>query len=554
MNGTGAPSPNYMAQIASTLGGAPPPGPVMLGGGPAPAGPLPLAVPPPPPPSVPGLPPPPNDPMMSKAPPLANFASTPAPMPPPPPPGPPAPPAPPPSYLHQVRAAGVGIQPAHETELRGPHLLAAQAQRNEAMQGAVDAVNERSQQTAAGDFAVALDQERKAGIREDAANYSAAERQQEMMDRQDDFDQSVKAMADLGTQKPHDFFAKENTGSTIAAMVALIAGGLAQAKGAATNSGVDAIKGLIDRDARAQEIAYNAAKDRANAKQSAFGMAMNKYNNIDAARAATRAAMLDTAQAQLNQQAALWKGTDAANHATIATAALQDERMLQIQQGINFAPARAVAQGPTWQDADGITYNEAQVRELKKEMRGQEHDIHKIGAQTAGDVIKGAATADAKHSDKTDEGARFIAQQLQTAGIPQARASAERALQALRKDPGGKLEAFDRSITPSALANAVHSESSNAREQEFNAFKNSAMKTIFGNVTASEEGRADKQFGFDSDPASRERAIAAVQNQLDSMEKGIRAGVPIETQQEYSRRKLNAEGAPPVAPPGAKPR
>ncbi|MES2338892.1 MAG: hypothetical protein V4537_12420 [Pseudomonadota bacterium] len=395
-------APDYGALIGSTLGGTPPPAaPIMLGGKPINVAP-PLEAGPPPAPM--GPPPPP-----------ASAQPVPGPA-----PGPDAIPERPQPYLHQVYGGGAVNVPAKETELRGPTLKAAQVDRNAAFAGAAQAVTERAQETAAGDFAIALEQERKAGIREDAANYTANERAQEMEQRQADFDQSVKAMGEAGTVDPSRFFSSAGTGQKIAMMVSLLVGGLAEAKGA-KNTGAEAIKAVAANDVKAQEFAYNATRDQANAKQTAFSMAMQKYNNVDAARAAARAASMDVLTAQLAKQAALWKGTEAENRATIAIADLQNDRMNQIQQGVAFAPGRQVAVGPSWVDADGIHYNEQQVRDLKKEERGQEHDIRKIGAQTAGDVIKEGAKVD-KTAAKEE---RALSVQLPNGDVVKARDSTQ---------------------------------------------------------------------------------------------------------------------------------
>lgn len=379
MNGN-APSPDYMAQIASTFGGAPPPGPIMLGG--PPMAPPPVAAVPPPDPGMSVMPPP--------GPPPMNLASTPAP---PPPPVAPAPPPGPRPFLQQVHGAGAVAVPAKETELRGPTLRGAQGERNAAFEGAVKAVTERSQETAAGDFAVALEQERRAGIQEDAANYTAAERSDEMAMRQADFDQSVKAMGEAGTIDNSRFFSSAGAGQKIAMMAALLVGGLAEAKGA-RNTGAEAIKAIAANDVKAQEFAYNATRDTANAKQTAFSMAMQKFNNADAARAAARAASMDVISAQVAKQAALWKGTDAANRAEMALAALQDERMQQVAQGVAFTPARTVGVGAQFRGADGLMYSEQEAKGLSKEMRGQGFELEKQGAGIAGQMMVEGAKVD----------------------------------------------------------------------------------------------------------------------------------------------------------------
>jgi len=344
----------------------------------------------------------------SLSPPALPAGPPPAPAgPPPPPPGPaPEPPQaafhPRPFPLVQARGAGVVNVPAHETELRGPTLRAAQGARNAAVEGAIQAVQERNEQTGAADFALALEQERKAKIREDAANYSAAERAEEMAERQADFDKSVKALSSMHVDPARFYAGGETTGSKVAAAVKLMlsmgigaAGGYLGGKTGTPNQGLQAINDIIARDIRAQEFSFQAARDTVHAKQTAFSMAMQKYNNVDAARAAARAAALDAAQSQIQQQAAMWKTADAQNRATMALAALQDEKVNQIQQGIAFMPARQVAAGPVWVDPEtGISYNEAQARELSKDVRGQRFEEDKQSRGVAGQLLVEGAKAD----------------------------------------------------------------------------------------------------------------------------------------------------------------
>ncbi len=316
------------------------------------------------------------------------------------------------------------------------------------------------------------------------------------------------------------------------------------------NSGLDAVNQMIDRDIKAQEFAYNASRDTVNAKQTAFSMAMQKYQNVDAARAAARAAALDVAVSQAGAQAALWKGTESANRANMAAAELSQDRANQIAQGVAFVQPRTAAASYV-DPRTGLTYTDQEAKGLVKTMDEHAFEERKQGTGIAGQIMVEGSKAGQKDQDKTDEGTRFIAEKLQAAGVPQARAAADAAEAALNKSPGGKLEAVDRAIMPDSVSNAVHSHDSNAREQAYNNFKNAAMKAIFGNVTASEEARAEKQFGMANDPASRLRAIEMAKGMLDSIEKNARAGTTPKVQEEYSRRRSTAEGRPPDAPKGS---
>lgn len=389
---TAPPAPvDYAAQAGQALGMGPPqaaPAPVTLGGRPLPPD-APAAGPPPPPGAQIPL-----DGGMSKMPPPEPARSE------APPPPPAARPTGPQFPLMRSGAAGVVNVPAKETEMRGPTLLRAQDDAAEAVRGAVDAVNERSATTAAVEFAQTLDQQRRAQAREDAMNYSANERQDELEQRQNDFDQSVQALSKMSVD-PDRFWASRSTGQKVAGVVSLFLGGFLQGMRGGPNAGLDMLNQYIDRDIEAQKFAYGAARDTAQQQQTAFGMAMQKYGNVDAAKAAARAAALDSVQAQLGQQAAMWKSADAANRAQMAMAELAQLRMQQIQQGVAFMPARQVAVGPTWTDPNtGLSYNDAQAREFAKEVRGQEHDLNKGAQGIGGDILKEGYKAQAAAAAK----------------------------------------------------------------------------------------------------------------------------------------------------------
>lgn len=538
------PSPNYVAMLNASLpqpaasqAPLPEPAPVAppfgsFSGAPVPSPELPPAGPPAP---------PPTGPLMSVMPP-AGPSMTPGPAPPPRGPGPSQP------FLQRIAS---GVAPAKSTELRGPELRGAQEHRNAAFEGAVQAVTERSQQTAAGDFAVALEQQRKAQIHEDAANYSVAERGAEMEQRQMDFDQSVKALSKQ-SMDPDRYWANASVGRKIAIMLSAGAAGFVQGRTGhgGGNIGIDTAMKLADADLKAQEFGYNAARDTVNAKQTAFSMAMQKYNNADAARAAARASMMETLQAQLGQQAALWKGTDAANRAQMAIASLQDEKMQQIAQGIMFTPAHATAGGFV-DPRTGITYSNKEAQGVVKDMDERHAKSDEQDKGIAGQLLVEHAKEGSKKDDKIDTETRAISSQLQQAGVPLARANAELALRALNKSEGGRGEAALRAMLPGTADRAVMGDDANAREDAYNDFVNAAIKATAGNATASEEVRVVRSMGSTGDPKARVRAIGRVLNALAEVEKGAKAGASPEAQAEYDRRRDLAKGAPDAAPEGA---
>ena len=390
---SGPASPDYTAQIASTFGGAPPAGPVMLGG--SPMMPPPVAAPPPPPdPGMSVMPPP--------APPPMSLAS--APPPPAPAPAPHAAPGPeaPRSFLQRVHGAGSYTAPAHDTEMRSAPLLKAETVSNLAHEEAAIANNLRIQDAVIDEKLMFQAQADAALARQDAQEQAAAVHADQMKQRTADFDASVKALSAQSID-PGRYWASAGTGQKVFALISAAVGGFVSGSSGARNPGLDMINLAIDRDIKAQEMAYQATRDTMNAKQTAFSMAMNKYGDENAARAAVRASALDVVHTQLGQQAALWKGTEAANRANDAAARVADARMEQVRQGVVHTAPKTVSYGAAFLGADGLTYNEDQGRKVSAEMRGQEHELRKQGEGVAGQLLveqaKGGAKADATAKD-----------------------------------------------------------------------------------------------------------------------------------------------------------
>lgn len=285
-----------------------------------------------------------------------------------------------------LRPGSGAIIPAHEVERRGPTLRAAQGAANEATAGAINDVRDRSVETAGVAYDMARAQAAQGYAREDAAMASAAERDQELQQRQADFDQTVRQMS-RASLDPDRFWASRSTGQRISALVSITLGGFLQGVRGGPNPGMDIINNAIERDLRAQEFAYHATRDTAAAKQTAFSMAMQKYQNVDAARAAARASALDAVQAQMGQEAALWKGTDSANHASIAMAQLQQDKANQIAQGIAYVqPAQAPRQ--FFDRKTGLLYSESEMKAREATSEGQAFEMRKIGAQTEGKLAE----------------------------------------------------------------------------------------------------------------------------------------------------------------------
>ena len=292
-------------------------------------------------------------------------------------------------HAFDLQLQGGGAVPAHEMDLRGPSLTTAQNERQATYANTIGTVAGRNAQAANDEAQMYVSQERAARLREAAYQQSIAEQEEELQARQDDFDQTARQMARLGQVDHGRFWASRSTGQKIAGAIEVMLAGFLGAP--------SMVMKRIDDDVRAQEFAYNAARDQANARQTAFGAAMAKYGNINAARAMARVASLDVVSAQLGQIAAMNKGNDTGNRALEALAQLSNDRMLMIQQGIKFVPAQAGQRYFINPNAPGVIYNNKEAQEY----HAKNMDRREARAQKAAD-IGGQLTVQNNKYDRED--------------------------------------------------------------------------------------------------------------------------------------------------------
>jgi hypothetical protein len=336
------------------------------------------------------------EPVMSQAPPEMPPVGPPLPPAPigPPPPPPPAPDvnaqqAPPPDMLESTQPRefplvqmGGGVIPEHEADLRGPTVKAAQGAYLGAENQAVGDITQRTQDQAQTEYDYGLQQEREARARQAGIERAQAEHQQELADLQADFSQSVQALSQAAVD-PNRFWATRTSGQRTMALVGLALGGF----GGGPNPAMEIIGQAIDRDINAQMQSYQLKKDVAQGKQTAFAMAMQKYQNEDAARAMARASALDVVAAQAAQVAALNKGTETANRADQMLTQIQQEKRAIAEQWVKFVPQQYA--GPSFVNPKtGVTYNMNQARELEKELRGYGSKREEIGLTSMGKLAE----------------------------------------------------------------------------------------------------------------------------------------------------------------------
>lgn len=373
-----APPPEYdpatMGPITG-VAGVPPAVPVA----PIPKGPPPGAAPPPPPPGA----------NMSVAPTMVseeNMSRMPAPQ-------VPVPEAAPPPMGLLVPGARSG---AREVNVFGPTQWQALRSANDATGEAANQIAQRSGQLAVDEEAVAYDQERRAQARYDAIQAAEAEHAEELRQRHADFDATVKQLGELQQSQ-----AKTTKQSNDAGMLLGIFGGLVGMLGgpqAAYMVGpvLGAMNKRIEQKVAAEEFAYRAGVDKAKNQQTSFGMAMEKWQNLDAARAAARGASLDVAQAQLMRMRAKETNVNAQNHLDEAIAKLQQQKADQILQGMRYVQAQAsgpkyvamVGGAPVVMNSKEYVEHVKSGGEMALKVRGQDIEAGKAGAQHQGRFVR----------------------------------------------------------------------------------------------------------------------------------------------------------------------
>jgi hypothetical protein len=300
-----------------------------------------------------------------------------------------------------IRAGGGVVRtPEREMDLRGPTLRGAQGDAAGAQLTASDRIAERNQQAAAVEYDMALQQQREAQARQQAMEKAAAERDAEMQDRIADFDTSTKALSQ-SAMDPDRFWSSRSTGQKVAGLISVALGGFLQGTRGGSNPGLDMLNQAIDRDMKAQEFEYFSRKNQAEGKQTAFAMAMQKYQNVDAAKSMARAASLDAMAGQVGQMRAMYAGTDAANRADATIAQLMDRRKEEIQQGIRFLPSQTVQQGPVFIDPrTGVQYTNKEAQGFSKDFDAAENKRGEIALNTAGSILTEGAKAEAAGKEK----------------------------------------------------------------------------------------------------------------------------------------------------------
>lgn len=239
-------------------------------------------------------------------------------------------------------ASGGGMVPAREQTRLGPTQWAALSAANEAQGQAIGDMAANNAAQSARDEDVYLRHALDARAREDAAAQVALVREDELRMRASDFDRHARALSQEKIDSGR-VWASKSTPQKVATFISIALGGFLSGARGGDNVAWQRVNEEIERDVKAQELTYHMKRAGVEAAQTAYGMALQRYQSADAARAFARVSAMDAVAAEVQRQAAQKGGTDAANRAASALAEMQQARADQIMKGIAYIPSQYVA-------------------------------------------------------------------------------------------------------------------------------------------------------------------------------------------------------------------
>lgn len=180
------------------------------------------------------------------------------------------------------------------------------------------------------------------------------------------------------TENPRGYEDSRGTFGTIRDVLGGILGGALQGLQGGSNQYLDLIGKRIDRDIAAQRTAITQKKDAATAHRSLYGMALQRFGNENAAEAATHAAYLEGAEADLRKQAiasndadVIRRGFEAAAQINLQKQEWQARLVAQQQAAAGAAAAAKAAQAERDREF-GLKEYEAQTKRLEANGKGGE--------------------------------------------------------------------------------------------------------------------------------------------------------------------------------------
>lgn len=206
-----------------------------------------------------------------------------------------------------------GGSPAREVSTRGPKQEALLDRSFEHPLIANEQIRDRNTEMAGREAEMYEQQAAQALERQAAFERQAQRRAQEMQMLQADYQQTIGELSRFKLDN-NRVWNNTSTLDKIGATLLAIIGGVAAGPGG-NNIVLQSINGTIQEDVDNQKRAYEQGLELAKGQQSAFGMAMHRYQSEDAAYHAALAAGQEAVAAKINGMKAHWKGAQSQNEA-----------------------------------------------------------------------------------------------------------------------------------------------------------------------------------------------------------------------------------------------
>jgi len=427
----------------------------------------------------------------------------------------------------QAMAYTTGGAPAREVSRYGAKQWGAIHHARDVGEMANQAIVNRQVEQAAVEEAVSFQQAEKALEATEAIKGSQLARQQEADRRLQEMDRTVTEMSKQALD-PNRFWASRTTGQKIMLTIGLGLSGWSTGH----NQVREDINQAVARDIEAQRYQHEAkGAKKFEAQKGAYGAFLEKYQSADAAQNLAMASSLQAVAAQTRQMAAQQKSVDAQNKGAEFAARLEEQARDFMLTGYQYVQAQgAQRRYRVMRMGVPVDMTESQFAKYASEREG-------AGDAAAMKLLDVGSKGGADAEKRIDEGAKYIADKLQGADVPAARAAAENALKSLQASRPGYAERAARAVVGDRTGNFVGGGPAEERQQALATFRNRVMKVIAGNVTESEEKRIMAGLQGTGSPEEQMNGIRHALEQLDSIEKNVYAGAPPESQRLYQQRR-----------------
>lgn len=424
-----------------------------------------------------------------------------------------------------------GVTPGHEVATMGPKAIAAYEHATQTQQDATKEIANIQQSAAAHQAATA--QVAKDDAEKEIARGQAMQVEQNRVAKEK---ADAVQQASAGLDKPIESYWSDKSAGTkvilgLAAGLGQLGAGLAGKGGA--NPVMAMIQNEMDQDLKTKQMNFQRGIAKKDAAQQDFNNTVHRIG-LAPASDVIQAAMKSKLAATAMQEAAVTKNQDvAANAVQMAATLTADADKHRANAELGYVPPRASA--PQYM----LPGNPIPVSG-DKAFGALEHRSEQAGEQANRLEIAGMAKA-----GKTDEGTKFIAQELAQKKIPEAQAAIQRARNSMtpsKDNPNaqaglGKTGEFLKDVGGDYAYGAVHGQAALSREKDWEMATADVMHTLGGVLSKDEYARYKGMLNAANSPEDRANTLASMTAKLQAAEQSIAAGAGPEAWARYQQNR-----------------